>query len=79
MSTTEAEYTSMSQSIRDLVPMTRIIQEIKGEKNFNIGSKEATCYSTVFEDNKSALELENCLKYQLRTKHIAFKYHLFRI
>lgn len=78
LSTTEAEYISMSQSIRDLIPMTRIIQEIKDAKHFNIGGKETTCYSTVFEDNKSALELANCPKYRPRTKYIALKYHFFR-
>jgi hypothetical protein len=77
LSTVEAEYIALSQSMRDLLPMRRLLQEI-GDK-LQLGfSKPAILHSTVFEDNSGALSLATSPKINPRTKHIAVKYHHFR-
>ena len=77
LSTTEAEYIALSQSLRDLIPMRRLLQEA----SFGLAistTLNAKLYSTVFEDNNGALSLATSPKLSPRTKHIAIKYHHFR-
>jgi hypothetical protein len=50
LSTTEAEYISLSQAMRDLIPMRTILQETS--TFFGCDVQQATTHSTVFEDNK---------------------------
>ena len=76
LSTTEAEYISLSSAMRDLIPMRIILSEIG--KVLDISDQEIVCHSKVFEDNKGAEELANVPKMRPRTKHIAVKYHHFR-
>ena len=76
MSTTEAEYISLSQSTRDLLPIKNILDLLN--KFIRIDNKEINTYSTIFEDNAGALQLATELKYRPRTKHICVKYHHFR-
>jgi len=61
----KAEYIALSQSMCDLLPMQYFIMEI-------------LTYSTIFEDNNSALVLASSPKMMPRSKHIAIKYHFFR-
>jgi Reverse transcriptase (RNA-dependent DNA polymerase) len=77
LSTVEAEYIALSQSIRDLLPMRRLLQGIGSKLNLDF-SKPAILHSTVFEDNNGALSLATAPKINPRTKHIAVKYHHFR-
>ncbi len=77
LSTLEAEYIALSQSIRDLLPMRRLLQEI-GETLKLEFVKPAMVHSTVFEDNNGALGLATTPKITPRTKHIAVKYHWFK-
>jgi len=65
VSTMKAEYIALSQSMCDLLPMQYFIMEI-------------LTYSTIFEDNNSALVLASSPKMMPRSKHIAIKYHFFR-
>jgi hypothetical protein len=74
LSTTEAEYIALSQSMRDLIPMRRLLQEAGSALNLDF-SKPATIHSTVFEDNNGAICLASSPKMSPRTKHIAIKYH----
>ena len=76
LSTTEAEYIALSQSMRDLIPLRGILQELA--KVLRVSSKVPITHSSVFEDNNGALELAREPKYRPRTKHIAIKYHHFR-
>jgi len=76
LSTTEAEYIALSQAMRDLIPLRTLLQEIVSFANVTIG--ESTTYSTVFEDNKSCVDLIKSPKMNPRTRHIAIKYHHFR-
>ena len=78
LSTTEAEYISLSQSLRDLIPIHNIFDELS-KAGFIINEVKTTkTYSTVYEDNRGALELAREPKFRPRTKHIATKYHHFR-
>ena len=54
--TTEAEYIAMSQSLRDVLPIMVLIQEMK-EKSFQVICTQSYIYCKVFEDNSGALEL----------------------
>ena len=77
LSTTEAEYIAMSQSLRDVIPIMGLLQEMR-ERNFNVLCTEPYVYCKVFEDNSGALELARLPKLCPRTKHINICYHHFR-
>jgi len=77
LSTVEAEYIALSQSMRDLLPTQQLLKEL--QEIFQLPkSKSPTATSTIFEDNAGALELARCPKMRPRTKHIGVKYHHFR-
>ena len=76
VSTMEAEYIALSQSIRELLPLKRILKEVG--KTFGKNKFRVITYSTIFEDNSGALTLAQCPKMTPRSKHIAVKYHFFR-
>ena len=76
LSTTEAEYIALSQSMRDLIPIRTVLKELATVLGLQIDTPMT--HSTVFEDNNGALELAIEPKYRPRTKHIAIKYHHFR-
>ena len=76
LSTTEAEYIALSQSMRDLIPLRGILKELSGLLNVN--NITPITHSSAFEDNNGALELAREPKYRPRTKHIAKKYQHFR-
>jgi hypothetical protein len=77
LSTTEAEYVSLSQSLRDVIPLMRIVDEIRQRFDAGIAAKPMV-RCTVFEDNSGAMEMANVPKMRPRTKHINNKYHHFR-
>ena len=77
LSSTESEYIGISQSLREAIPLMKILDEMK---DFKIPIKSSTgrVYCRVFEDNSGALEMAKVHKYRPRTKHINVKYHHFR-
>ena len=77
LSSTEAEYIALSQSLRDTIPIMQFLDELK-EKGFSVYSTEPKVYCKAFEDNSGALELARLPKMRPRTKHINLKYHHFR-
>jgi hypothetical protein len=77
LSTTEAEYVALSQSLREVIPIMNLLQEPK-DKHINVHHVKPIIRCTVFEDNAGALELANVPKMRARTKHINSKYHHFR-
>ena len=77
MSTTEAEYIALSQSLRDAIPIMNLILEMK-QKGYEVYSKTPRVFCTAFEDNNGALELARTPKMRARTKHINLVYHHFR-
>ena len=77
LSTTEAEYISLSQSLRDGIPLVQIVQELKDRNILNLNDK-IKVHCRCYEDNAGALELSNVPKLRPRTKHINIVYHHFR-
>jgi hypothetical protein len=77
MSTTEAEYIAMSQSLRDVLPIMFLVNEIK-TRSFTVISTIPNVFCKVFKDNSGALELARLPKLHPRTKHINTCYHHFR-
>ena len=77
LSTTEAEYVSLSQALREVVPIMNLISELKEKKIATISSVPKV-YCKAFEDNSGALELARSPKLRPRTKHINTTYHHFR-
>ena len=53
--TTEAEYISLSQSMRYLIPLRHIMLEVSSV--FGMKCDSCNSYTTTFEDNKGAIEL----------------------
>ena len=58
LSTMEAEYIALSQCMRDLIPMRRLVSEVALHLGYN-QSVPCRSYSKIFEDNSSALTLAN--------------------
>lgn len=68
LSTTEAEYISLSEAIREGIWLKGICEELK----FNQGSIEVNC------DSQIAIYLSKNYIYRETTKHIAVKYNFIR-
>jgi len=77
LSTTEAEYMSLSQALRDMIPIMNLLREIK-DRGLPIASAVPRVHCKAFEDNSGALELARLPKLRPRTKHINIIYHHFR-
>ena len=56
LSTTEAEYITLSQSIGDLIPLRTILIKVSRILVFNVTI--TITHSTVFENNNGAIELD---------------------
>ena len=76
LSTTEAEYIALSQSMRDLIPFCSMAQELGDHYHQLQEAPQILC--RLFEDNNGALILAKEHRYRPRTKDIALKYHHFR-
>jgi hypothetical protein len=77
LSTTEAEYIALSTALRDLLPLRRILSELRPTSLLH--SLPPMGLSTVYEDNASCLALAHReTQLRPRTKHIALKFHHFR-
>jgi len=77
LSTTEAEYIALSHSLREVIPMIQLLDELK-LKGFETYSSEPIIHCKCFEDNSGALEISRLPKIRPRTKHINVVYHHFR-
>ena len=76
LSILHAEYVALSQSLRDLIPLKELIQEVVDALGLPSDTQYVS-HSTVFEDDQRAIFLAKCPKTP-RTKHIGTKYHWFR-
>ena len=89
----ESEYISLSQSMRELIPIREAILEMqkivfKGHTVLacrshskiyeELTTSDTLPMSTVHEDNNACLKFATAPKMSPRTKHIAVKYHFFR-
>ncbi len=76
LSTAEAEYIALSQSLCGVIPLITLLKEIN--KVFPIHVKTPTFVCRVHEDNQSCITMATSQKFTPRTKHITLKYHHFR-
>ena len=72
LSTTEAEYIDLSQSLREITPLMTLIEELAAVLAIII--EKAQIHYTVFKDNKGCAELVECPIMRPRTKHVGLKY-----
>jgi hypothetical protein len=77
LSSTEAEYIALSQSMREVIPIMWLLQEA-ADQGINFNNTKPKVHCTVFEDNEGAIEIANVPKMRPRTKHLNLKYHHFR-
>jgi Reverse transcriptase (RNA-dependent DNA polymerase) len=77
MSSTESEYISLSQSLREVLPLMELARELS-DAGFNLGVSTPKIHCKAFEDNSGALEMARTPKLRPRTKHLNIKYHHFR-
>ncbi len=77
LSTTEAEYIALSQSMREVLPIMWLLEEA-GQQGIRMLNARPKVHCKVFEDNAGAIEIANVPKMRPRTKHLNIKYHLFR-
>jgi hypothetical protein len=78
LSTMESEYIALSTSMRVLIPLRYVLEEVANTLDLDYDS--SSTMSTVWEDNQAALILATTNPPRLtpRSKHIAIKYHWFR-
>jgi hypothetical protein len=77
LSSTESEYVSLSQPLREVLPLMRLAREL-AKAEFLLTVHQVQVHCTVFEDNMGAIEMAKVPKMRPRTKHMNIKYHHFR-
>ena len=77
MSTAEAEYISLSMSLREVILFMYILQELSEVIELHLTTPKTKC--KIFEDNEICIVMAKSNHFLPRTKHIALKYHTFRI
>ena len=77
LSTMEAEYGALSESLRYVIHMMQIITEVKG-RGWTVMKDPPKVHCKVMEDNSGCLENARLPKMRPRTKHICIKMHHFR-
>ena len=77
VSTMMAEYVALSQAMRDMLPLKRLVKEVAkvvtGNENVRVVTK-----SDVFEDNNGALTVATLPKITPQSKFFAVKLHFFQ-
>ena len=76
LSTAEAEYIALSQSLREVIPLMSMMKELKSAFSIEIQIPNFNC--TVHEDNQACISMTTNQKFPPRTKHNALKYHHIR-
>ena len=77
LSTTEAEYSSLSHALRSLISIRRLLRELVETLNINDSNKPPTIRARAFEDNASALQLATSHRLTNRTRYFLVKWHWF--
>ena len=78
LSTTEAEYNALSESLREVRNMMQLLDEAKDKLKWTTATTPPKVHCKVFEDNSGALEMVRLPKMRPRTKHICVRMHHFR-
>jgi hypothetical protein len=74
--TTEVEYIAMSMALGDIIPLIKLIKEVR-EHKFAIVNMQPYVYCKIFEDNPGAFELARLPRLHPHTKRINVCYHHF--
>ena len=77
LSVCEVEYAALSYSLRALIPIRRILQEMISQLNLDTILPDPTIRSNVFEDNAAALQLATSHHLTNRTRYFHTKWHWF--
>ncbi len=77
LSSSEAEYIALLQSLREVLPLMALIREVQ-ERGVQTNAKPCRVHCKVFKDNEGAIEIAKVPKMRPRTKHLNIKYHHFR-
>jgi hypothetical protein len=75
LSITDAEYISLSQYLREAIPLMQLVKDTN-EKDTTTYSDVPKVYCKAFEDKSGALEIARTHKMRPCTKHMV--YHHFR-
>jgi hypothetical protein len=78
LSTTEAEYNALSESLREVMNLMHLVDESKAQLKWATTTEPPLVHCKVFEDNSGALEMGRLPKMRPRTKHICVRMHHFR-
>jgi hypothetical protein len=76
LSTAEAEYIALSSSLREVIPLMNVMDELN--EVFPLLMETPKFYCKVWEDNQSCIAMATLQKFTPRTKHIALNYHHFK-
>jgi hypothetical protein len=77
LSTTEAEYIALSASLREVIAVMNLINELQSN-GFPVHRSIPKVKCRVFEDNKSCIEIAANHKTRPRTKHLSVPLHHFQ-
>ena len=77
VSTMMAEYVALSQAMRDMLPLKRLVKEIARVVTGN-DEVDVVLKSDVWEDNNGALTVATMPRITPQSKFFAVKYHFFR-
>jgi hypothetical protein len=78
LSTSEAEYGSLSTSLRDVIQMMQIVEEAGSRLSWKTFDGKPTVHCKAFGDNSGTLEWARLPKMRTRTKHLNIRMHHFR-
>ncbi len=56
LSSTEAEYIALSQSMREVLPIIWLIEEVQ-QREIKVDAKPCKVHCKLFEDNEGAIEI----------------------
>ena len=76
VSSTKSEYTGLSYTLREAIPLMTLLEELK-EQGFPVDKTKASIQCKVFEDNSGAIEIATNHKWRPRTKHLNCRLHHF--
>jgi hypothetical protein len=75
LSTTEAEYVSLTACAKKAIVLCRILREVLKQDCRKVFGSEAVC---IYNDNQSAVKNANCLEVKERSKHIDVRFHFVK-
>ena len=78
LSTTEAEYNALSESLREVINLMQLMAETETRLRWKVGKEPPKVHCKVFEDNSGALEMARLPKMRPRTKHVCVRMHHFK-